>query len=139
MQRRPATSPESPQHVHRPRAIGMVGRSFQQSSHIATSCRQPYKNRCVPVVTKGTNGKIELRRPIFPIVQYVQERKQEEAILRDGVFEMMCLRQYQHWMAKARNGGIPHEVSRVNFEAELKIEKLKDVLGLSQSWLKGLA
>ncbi|CAE7259215.1 unnamed protein product [Symbiodinium sp. CCMP2456] len=47
----------------------------------------------------------------FVILQYIEERRRESAVLYDGVLEMMTLRGYMAWMAKPKNGGLDAETA----------------------------
>ena len=60
-----------------------------------------YLVRC-PEPEKGSKAK----RKQFPIIQYIEELRQEQQILLDSVYEMMCERQFIAWMAKSKNGSM---------------------------------
>ena len=69
---------------------------------------QAYHMRCPKIEGK--------KRKTIVILSYREEQRQEQQLLLDGVFEMMNAKQYQHWMAKPKNGGIDVEVSRAKFK-----------------------
>ena len=58
-----------------------------------------YSARCC------TDRKKRAKRNAFSIVGYKEEVRRSEAILYDGVWEMMCSKQYVHWAGKPKNGG----------------------------------
>ena len=68
-------------------------------------CTQ-YRIRCPP----PPDGE---KRKTFPILQYLEERRQETALILDGVYEMMDERMYCHWMAKPKNGAVEMEPSLI--------------------------
>ena len=61
------------------------------------------------------------KRKEFVILQYIEERRRESAVLCDGVCEMMTLRAYVSWMGKAKNGSLDaataSELWKQKFEA----------------------
>lgn len=76
----------------------------------------------------------------FPILQWVEETKQEASVLSDGVYEMMSELHYIHFMMKPKNGGVEATVSAVRFR-ELCDEQdaITDLLGPSTKYLKRVA
>ena len=46
------------------------------------------------------------RKEQFNILQYIEERRLESAVIFDGVMEMMSEQMYVAWMAKPKNGGM---------------------------------
>ena len=64
-----------------------------------------YHARC-PTPAKGA------KRPVFKILQYEQEVKQEESMMFDSVKEMMHVISFVHHMAKPKNGGLMEQAAR---------------------------
>lgn len=56
----------------------------------------------------------------FCIAQYQEEVKQSEAIISDGVFEMMNVAAYVHFAQKPKNGGFDADEARGRWELECK-------------------
>ena len=54
-------------------------------------------------------------RGAFPLLQYQREIYQESQMIKDSVFEMMTEAQYQHWVAKPKNGGLSAKQASLKF------------------------
>lgn len=52
------------------------------------------------------------KRATFPIVDWIEEARQESQILTDGVYEMMDQRAYQYHKGKPKNGGMDAEEAK---------------------------
>ncbi len=71
-----------------------------------------YHARVTPEVT----GAKKAKKDAFCIAQYREEVRRFEALLKDGVFEMMNQAAYVHWAAKAKNGGLDVDDAKARFE-----------------------
>ena len=56
----------------------------------------------------------------FKVNQYLEYCRQEEIIMRDGVHEMMDIREYMSWMAKAKNGALDALTSSAKFNEKFE-------------------
>ena len=73
----------------------------------------PKKLKKVVARYKRVHGKkAGSKRSTPQILDLVNEHRQEQQLLRDGLLEMMNERQYTHWMAKPKNGSIDAILSK---------------------------
>ena len=80
----------------------------------------------------------ESKRSNFPIATYIEEIRQEHAILTDGVYEMMNERQFIHFFGKPKNGGIEAVVAASNFLVDCEAQgAITDMLGGPGPWAQG--
>ena len=56
------------------------------------------------------------QKALFSIVQYIEEERRAEQLLRDGVWEMMDERCFQAWMLKTKNGSIEAAAASQKFQ-----------------------
>lgn len=92
-----------------------------------------YHRRCPDMPDKK-------RRETFPIMQLIQETRQESAVLIDGVYEMMDLRTYWHHMAKPKNGSIEVSDSIIKFRELCEHPNaILDNFGPSEKYLRRYA
>mgnify|MGYP001813951621 CR=1 FL=1 len=70
-----------------------------------------YKQRVPPPGKK--------RKEPFMVLQYIEERRQEQAVLLDGVLEMMTERAFVVWMAKPKNGCMDPEEAKREWKKKL--------------------
>lgn len=84
-----------------------------------------YHLQCAPI--DGKKGK---KRATFHIAKWVEEIRQEQQVLTDGVYELMDLRTYIHYMAKPKNGALEAVQSTSKWEAAFLLpEAISDSLG----------
>ena len=80
-----------------------------------------YEMKCGPEVrqrVEGTNKKGKVPRKKRPeLLEFIQEQREEEALMADGTHEFMNLPGYQHWLSKPRNGCIDSETAKSRWEA----------------------
>jgi hypothetical protein len=70
------------------------------------------------------------KRAVFPIAQWVEEVRQSESVIRDGVYEMMHVKAFAHFISKPQNGSMEPEEARIlwrqNYDAA---QAIADSLG----------
>ena len=70
------------------------------------------------------------KRDTFPILKWKEEVRQEEQVLRDGVFELMDMLYHRHWSAKPKHGGLENDDADATFIKASKAEgAITDQLG----------
>ena len=76
-----------------------------------------YWNR-VPSVDGERRKKMHCKgeKALFSFVQYIEEERRAEQLLRDGVWEMMDERCFQAWMLKPKNGSIEAAAASQKFQ-----------------------
>jgi hypothetical protein len=76
-----------------------------------------YWNR-VPSVDGERRKKMHCKgeKALFSFVQYIEEERRAEQLLRDGVWEMMDERCFQAWMLKTKNGSIEAVAASQKFQ-----------------------
>jgi hypothetical protein len=92
-----------------------------------------YKARCPPAVAKK-------KRSTFVVMQYLEEVRQEQSLIMDGVMQMMDERHFVYWMGKAKNGSLdPREAAALWQEKYDAPKAIKDSLGPNSKYQNRVA
>ena len=78
---------------------------------------QYYEDNCAPAKTKSKQGTKNARPEVFPVVQYMETKKESQSRLSDNVYTPMDLLQFTSWKAKPKNGSLDAMLALTEFDA----------------------